>query len=119
MHKKRLIRKIIINLIIVSFFIASWSYFFLIINKDQNNNLNNDKPIININNLNDAIIKEDPFVDYDYFQYLWINDFENNDLKFEPIIYFGYNEQNIYVKILDDQKIVFEYKYFLVNNQIF
>lgn len=119
MHKRRLTRKIIINLIILSFFIISWSYFFVIINKDQNNNSFDDKPIIDINNLNNAIINDDPFIDYDYFETLWMDEFSNFELEFNPIIYFGYDDQNLYVKVLNDQKIVFQYKYFLVNSQIF
>ncbi|AHK22183.1 hypothetical protein [Candidatus Hepatoplasma crinochetorum] len=116
MNKKRFIRKIIINLLILSFFILSWSYFFIFIKKEDSYN---EKPIIEINNLNKSIIIEDPFIDYEYFEELWINDFNQYDLLFEPSIYFGYYNNYIYVKILNDNQIIFKYKYCLINNKLF
>lgn len=116
MNKKRFIRKIIINLLILSFFILSWSYFFIFINKD---NYYNDKPAVEINNLNQAIIMEDPFIDYEYFEELWVDNFKQYDLSFDPSIYFGYYDNYIYVKILDDNQTVFKYKYYLIDNKLF
>ncbi|BDV03341.1 MAG: hypothetical protein HPPSJP_0620 [Candidatus Hepatoplasma scabrum] len=119
MHKKKLIRKIIINLIVISFFLVSWSYFFIVINQNENDNIVNEKPIIDIDNLSKSIINVDPFIDFNYFKELWIEDFDKYQLQFEPTIYFGYDNEYIYVKVLDDQKIVFKYEYYLINNQIF